>query len=72
MNLKNPVLVNNSLVQANVSGQVKAAGVPDRLILDGTLTPAVGGKVFFRDKPFEISGGYVEYKGVRRKTRVFT
>lgn len=61
VNLKTPVMVNNSLVQAQVSGQVKAAGVPDRLILDGTLTPAVGGKVFFRDTPFEITSGYVEY-----------
>ncbi len=61
VNLKNPVLVNNSLVQAQVSGQVKASGVPERLILDGTLTPQVGGKVFFRDTPFEITSGYVEY-----------
>lgn len=61
VNLKSPVLVNNSMVQAMVSGNVKAAGVPDRLILDGTLTPAAGGKVFFRDTPFEITSGFVEY-----------
>lgn len=59
--IKNSVLVNNSMVQAQVSGAVKASGVPDRLLLDGTLTPAVGGKVFFGDVPFEITSGYVEY-----------
>ncbi len=62
VNLKNPVMVNNSMVQSNVSGSVKAAGTPDRLLLDGTLTPAVGGKVFVNDKAFEITSGYVEYE----------
>jgi len=61
VSLKNPVLVNNSLVQSQVTGRVKAAGVPDRLLLDGTITPLPGGKVFFRDEPFEITSGYVEY-----------
>ncbi len=62
VNLRNPVLVNNSMLQTQVSGSVKASGVPERLILEGTLTPAAGGKVFFRDTPFEISSGFVEYE----------
>lgn len=59
--LKNPVLVTNSLVNTQVSGQVRAIGVPDRLQLKGTLTPLTGGKFFFKDTPFEINTAYVEY-----------
>jgi translocation and assembly module TamB len=59
--LKNPVLVNNSLVKAQVTGEVKASGTPDRLLLDGTLTPQPGGLAYFRYTPFEITSGFVEY-----------
>lgn len=62
--LKSPVLVNNSRIQANVTGQVKALGTPDRLSLDGTITPVPGGKVFFNDVPFEIVSAFVEYNNM--------
>lgn len=61
VNLRNPVNVNNSLVRAPINGQVRARGTPDRLLLNGTLTPAPQGKVFFRDVEFEISSAFVEY-----------
>lgn len=61
--LKNPVNVNNSLVQAPIAGQIKASGTPDRLLLTGTLTPQPGGKVFFRYQPFEINSAFIEYSG---------
>lgn len=64
VNLKKPVLVNNSMVQSQVSGRVKGAGTPDRLLLDGTLTPVPGGKVFFGETPFEIVSGFVEYNNM--------
>lgn len=63
-NLKQPVLVNNSLINTNVTGQVTAKGTPDRLILTGGFTPLPGGKVLFRDVPFDITSAYVEYDGV--------
>lgn len=62
INLKNPLLINNSLMQSQISGEMKASGPPNRLQLSGTLTPLPGGKVFFRDVPFEITTGYVEYQ----------
>src|SRR5690606_5431858 len=46
--LRNPVAVNNSLMQAQVSGQVRVNGTPDRLLLTGTFTPSPGAKVFFK------------------------
>ncbi len=63
VNLKNPVLVNNQLVHTPITGQIKAVGTPDRLLLTGTLTPQPGGKVFFRYQPFEINSAFVEYNG---------
>lgn len=61
VNLKNPVQVNNSLVQCSMSGRVKATGTPDRLVLNGSFTPLPGGKVFFKDTAFDISSAFVEY-----------
>ena len=61
VNLKNSVSVNNSLMLSPVSGHVRANGTPDQLRLTGSFTPAAGGKVFFRDTPFEIGSGFIEY-----------
>jgi len=63
VNLRSPVLVNNSLGKVNVAGNVRAVGVPDRLMLTGTLTPMPGGQVFFRDVPFDVQSAFVEYTG---------
>jgi translocation and assembly module TamB len=60
--IKKPITVNNSLIQAQINGHVKAEGTPDRLNLNGTLTPVAGGRVFFKDAPFDITSGYVEYE----------
>ncbi|MGE4132464.1 MAG: translocation/assembly module TamB domain-containing protein [Bdellovibrionales bacterium] len=57
------VIINNSMAQALVTGKVKALGTPDRLALTGTLTPQPGGKVFFKDVPFDIASAYFEYDG---------
>lgn len=64
VDMKKPISVKNSLVEAQVSGRVKAEGTPDRLSLNGTLTPSPGGRVFFRDAPFEITSGFVEYENM--------
>jgi translocation and assembly module TamB len=61
VNLKGPVLVNNSLIRAAVSGHVRASGTPDRLILNGSFTPLAGGKFLFSDQPFDIQSALVEY-----------
>lgn len=63
VNLKNPVMVNNALVQSPVSGHIKASGTPDRLLLTGTFNPQPGGKVFFHYQPFDINSAFIEYNG---------
>ncbi len=63
VNLKNPILVNNQLVQTPIQGHIKATGTPDRLLLTGTITPQPGGKIFFRYQPFEINSAFIEYNG---------
>jgi translocation and assembly module TamB len=63
VNLKNPVLVNNSLIQANVNGGMRVNGTPDNLLLTGTLTPSPGARVFFNDRPFEVTSAFAEYTG---------
>ncbi len=63
VDLKNPVMVNNSLVLAPVLGHIKGTGTPDRLSLTGTINPQPGGKVFFRYQPFDINSAFIEYNG---------
>lgn len=59
--LKSPITVNNNLALAQVNGRISANGTPDKILLNGTLTPQPGGKLFFHDTPFEITAGYAEY-----------
>lgn len=63
INLKNPVLVNNSLAKVNVAGHIGATGTPDRLSMTGTLTPMPNGQLFFHETPFDITSGFIEYTG---------
>jgi len=59
--LKNTVLVNNSMARAAFTGHVKASGTPERLLLNGSFTPAPGGKLLFNDHPFDIQTALVEW-----------
>ncbi len=67
-NLRNPLAINNSLIQASINGSLKATGTPDRLVLSGTLTPLPGAKIFFRDVPFEVNSAFVEYNNAPPKS----
>jgi len=60
--LKNAIVVRNSLVQSPVRGRIRAVGPPAQLKLTGMLNPVTGGQVYFRDQGFEISSGYLEYQ----------
>lgn len=61
VDLVKPVLVSNSLLKAQVQGQAQIKGTPDHLLLTGSFSPLPGGKFMFRDQPFDIQTGYVEY-----------
>ncbi|MGE0762001.1 MAG: translocation/assembly module TamB domain-containing protein [Bdellovibrionales bacterium] len=60
--LKNPLPIRNSLIESPIRGKLTVTGPPAQPRLTGVLTPAPGGKVFFRDVPFEIQNGFVEYQ----------
>jgi translocation and assembly module TamB len=61
VNLLKPVQVSNSLLRAQVQGQAQVKGTPDHLLITGNFSPLPGGKFQFRDQPFDIQTGYVEY-----------
>lgn len=62
--LKNPVLINNSLMLLSATGHVTATGTPDRLILNGAFEPMPEGKVFFKDYPLNVTSAFVEFDDV--------
>lgn len=57
-----PILVKNSLVNSPVKGKIQAVGLPSDLRLTGSVIPSPGGKVFFKDTPFEINSAAIEYQ----------
>lgn len=64
INFLNPLAISNSLVNASFKGNLAIQGTPQQMIMKGNLTPIAGGQVFFRDVPFEISTGFIEYDSV--------
>jgi translocation and assembly module TamB len=60
-NFNSPVVVRNTLVNANVTGHLKAEGTPKKLRLTGRAQAQKGSKIFFRDTPFDVEVGNVEY-----------
>jgi translocation and assembly module TamB len=61
VNLNSPVLVDNSLMNTNITGRAHATGTPDRLIINGSFSPLPGGKVFAQSQVFDINSAYIEY-----------
>lgn len=64
LQFNNPLLISNSMMNASINGNLNIQGTSERLIMKGSLTPIPGGTVFFRDVPFEISTGFIEYDSV--------
>ncbi len=62
INLVNPINVKNELVDAPIRGRLKISGPPDSLSFNGTLTPGIGGGLFFKDTRFDILTGFVEFQ----------
>ena len=58
---KNPVTVNNPMVQGSAHAQLKGAGTPDHLLLNGTISPLPGGKLTIGDRVFDVNSAFIEY-----------
>ncbi len=54
MQLRNPLSVKNSMVEAMVTGQLKVQGTPEAPRLTGAFSAQRGGKLFFRGNTFEM------------------
>lgn len=61
MQLRNPISVKNSQIDALMTGQLKIQGTPDAPKLTGQLAAQRGGKLFFRGNTFDILVTNVEY-----------
>lgn len=61
LQLRNPLAVKNSMVDALVSGQLKVQGSPDAPKLTGQLSAQRGGKLFFRGNTFDLIVTNMEY-----------
>jgi translocation and assembly module TamB len=55
------VYVRNALVDTEVRGNLKILGTPDDPSILGEITTPPGGKIMFRDVPFEISSSNVRF-----------
>ena len=64
VNFLSPLTISNSLMKASLNGKLGIQGTAQRLIMNGTLTPVPGGIVFFRDVPFEVANGFIEFDSV--------
>lgn len=62
VNLKNPVVVKNSLIDGTMLGQIKLLGTPSQAKLTGRLQMQKTSRIFFRDTPFDVITGNVEYQ----------
>lgn len=57
-----PTVIKNSLVDAQVKGDMHVEGTPDKPLLTGTFTSLPEGKFVFRENTFEITNGVIEYR----------
>lgn len=51
----------NSLMDTLIRGELRIKGTPSSPTLLGEIRPVRGGQFFFRDTPFEITGGWVRF-----------
>lgn len=61
LNTKNPVTVNNPMIQGSTMAQLRGSGTPDHLLLNGTVSPLPGGKLTIGDRIFDVNSAFIEY-----------
>ena len=61
VNFPRGVEVKNSLVEGRVSGQINVKGPPERVSLLGNINTEKDTKVIFKETPFEVIAGNIEF-----------
>ena len=61
VNFKRGIVVKNSLMEGLALGSITAKGPLDSFTLGGSIEIQPGSKLIFKDKPFEVRRGHVEF-----------
>ena len=61
LDLKKPLVIENSLISSLITGSVKVTGPFQSPLASGMLHFSPGGKLYFRDYEFEITKGQINY-----------
>ncbi|MFN7455496.1 MAG: translocation/assembly module TamB domain-containing protein, partial [Pseudobdellovibrionaceae bacterium] len=63
--LDRPLQIKNSLMDGQVSGQLAVRGPPANPLLFGQINIEKNSKLLFRDTPFEVSSGTINFKDTK-------
>ncbi|MFN8847859.1 MAG: translocation/assembly module TamB domain-containing protein [Bdellovibrionales bacterium] len=61
LTLEKPLMIKNSLLDAQASGNLSVKGYPSNPILIGQLKSLKGSQLFFKDKPFQIQSANIQF-----------
>lgn len=64
--IERPLAIKNSLLDGNVTGQMQIKGTPSSPVLGGDIEIEKGSKLFFRETPFDIDSGQVQFKNTKQ------
>jgi translocation and assembly module TamB len=64
--IERPLAIKNSLIVGNVTGQMQIKGTPSSPVLGGNIEIEKGSKLFFRETPFDIDSGQVQFKNTKQ------
>lgn len=62
-NFRSGIVVKNRILEGIASGQISVKGSVDRPEMMGTVNIEPGSKLFFKDTPFEVKNGVVQFMG---------
>lgn len=64
--IERPLAIKNSLIDGVVTGQMQIKGTPSSPVLGGDIDIEKGSKLFFRETPFDIDSGQVQFKNTKQ------
>ena len=57
------LIVKNSILEGIVTGSLKIKGTPEIPLIEGKVDIQQGSRLIFKDKPFEVQNGFVNFDG---------
>lgn len=62
------IIIKNSILEGTATGELRITGSPEIPIITGRVDIALGSKLIFKDKPFDILTGFVIFNPGEQKT----